>query len=497
MALDTDTRLDVVLSYPSLLWTLDVRRLQGTLRFDDGTEVRTTLSDMECRAGMQCTLRAAARAGPVAWGDLRATAIDVTEATGVTLGVEASGWSAEIERLDVTVEELRPAERLLVSSSLVVSNLDLADGLSSITAEFRSSPGAGRLQYGDIQFAVPGAQGTVRLVGGAVASSLQLFDKSRSLSAGIDLGYDLAAERGSARIRDAVVDFGRRKLSQRVIEWPYPWDVIAGAWSIEADIDWEMAKDGAQYRGSSTHRLEGLAGIYNDIGMAGMGTSLRADIDSAAPLAIYPAMIRVDLIDVGVPIRNIIADVALDIASSEAKVNEVSGEALGGRFSIAPFKYLYKSERNDLQVNLEHVQPQFMVDLASFEKLKITGTMSGMLPVTLVEGAVRVENGLLTNDPPGGVIRYGDDAAAASNSQLAMVTGALSNFVYDSLTARVDYTEAGDLKLGMRLKGVNPDRDPTQPIILNLNIDNNIPQMLRSLQAVRSIEDILERRTAR
>ena len=75
-----------------------------------------------------------------------------------------------------------------------------------------------------------------------------------------------------------------------------------------------------------------------------------------------------------------------------------------------------------------------------------------------------------------------------------MVTGALSNFVYDSLSADVDYSEGGDLRLGMRLEGINPDRDPTQPIILNLNVDNNIPQMLRSLQAVRSIEDILERR---
>ena len=38
-----------------------------------------------------------------------------------------------------------------------------------------------------------------------------------------------------------------------------------------------------------------------------------------------------------------------------------------------------------------------------------------------------------------------------------------------------------------------PDVDPTQPVILNLNIENNVPQLLRSLQAVRSIEEILER----
>lgn len=47
----------------------------------------------------------------------------------------------------------------------------------------------------------------------------------------------------------------------------------------------------------------------------------------------------------------------------------------------------------------------------------------------------------------------------------------------------------------MRLSGINPDMDATQPIILNLNIENNVPQLLRSLQAIRSIEDILERQT--
>jgi hypothetical protein len=44
----------------------------------------------------------------------------------------------------------------------------------------------------------------------------------------------------------------------------------------------------------------------------------------------------------------------------------------------------------------------------------------------------------------------------------------------------------------MRLTGTNPDVDPLQPVVLNLGIENNVPQMLRSLQATRSIEEILE-----
>ena len=47
----------------------------------------------------------------------------------------------------------------------------------------------------------------------------------------------------------------------------------------------------------------------------------------------------------------------------------------------------------------------------------------------------------------------------------------------------------------MKLRGINPEQDPLQPIVLNLSVENNIPDLLRSLKAVRSIEDILEQAT--
>jgi hypothetical protein len=130
----------------------------------------------------------------------------------------------------------------------------------------------------------------------------------------------------------------------------------------------------------------------------------------------------------------------------------------------------------------------------------MTGAVSGVLPVTISGNNITIEDGRLESDSSGGVIRYhsGDAPldAVASESGINIVTRALSNFEFDSLTSDVDFTKAGDLKLQMRLTGINPDMDATQPIILNLGVENNVPQLLRSLQAIRSIEDILERRTA-
>ena len=109
-----------------------------------------------------------------------------------------------------------------------------------------------------------------------------------------------------------------------------------------------------------------------------------------------------------------------------------------------------------------------------------------------------IEDGTIESENPGGVIRYnaGAEPADASASSLAFVNEALRNFEYDSLSSTVGYGESGDLVLQMRLTGISPDIDPLQPVILNLSVENNVPQMLRSLRAVRSIQDILEQRTS-
>jgi hypothetical protein len=173
---------------------------------------------------------------------------------------------------------------------------------------------------------------------------------------------------------------------------------------------------------------------------------------------------------------------------------------LGGKIVAEPFQLSATNEPNLVLLHARSIQLQLMVELAEFENIEMTGAVSGVLPVTISGNNITIEDGRLESDSSGGVIRYhsGDAPldAVASESGINIVTRALSNFEFDSLTSDVDFTKAGDLKLQMRLTGINPDMDATQPIILNLGVENNVPQLLRSLQAIRSIEDILERRTA-
>ena len=60
------------------------------------------------------------------------------------------------------------------------------------------------------------------------------------------------------------------------------------------------------------------------------------------------------------------------------------------------------------------------------------------------------------------------------------------------LRAVVNYQEDGTLLLETRLEGKNPDMKESPPIHFNLNVEENIPALLQSVQVVKDIEKRLE-----
>jgi hypothetical protein len=221
---------------------------------------------------------------------------------------------------------------------------------------------------------------------------------------------------------------------------------------------------------------------------------LNAGIDTRNGHEVQPAAISLDLLDVGVPISEIAASFQIGADLSSVQVDTLSMQLLGGTLHTDPFNFSMEAETNALLVRLDSIQLSLMKSLAEFDSIDIEGSVSGVMPVSIAGGGITIDKGRLESDDPGGAIRYLAGDADTEDSQLGLVTRALSNFEYETLTSDVTYTEDGDLLLSMRLEGVNPEMDPTQPVVLNLNLENNVPSMLRSLQATRSIQEIFEKR---
>ncbi len=524
------------LSYPSLDWTAEVT--ERTLRVSTAgfTDILISLSKLSCRSGVHCGMHVSGDEYAMATGDTRignlqfagdlevlsaeetrvtfspdfrllleniespaatAASLSISLASGATLQVNDEGWRADIEKLDVVLDGASDRESLLATLPVTLSSLRIDDQAQFLESRFELAAGSASIRWNGIGLVAPGAVGKLLLDDGVATTSFELSDSTGTLSARVDGRYEIAAARGMLELRNASLLFDQRSLSANLLEWPYPWDLVSGVWTADMQFEFVALDDGWDYDGTVVQGLSSLAGHYNDIVFKGLDMELSASISSETGIEVSPSSLTLALLDVGVPIEQLAAAFAVDLSGQTIAVTSLSMTTLGGKIQADPFSYALQQESNDVMLRPQSIQLQFMVDLAEFEDIELSGSISGVIPVTISGKTITVAGGRLESDAPGGVIRYrsGVAAEAAGNDGIGLVSRALGNFQFDSLTSDVDYTEAGDLKLQMRLSGINPDMDATQPVILNLGVENNVPQLLRSLQATRAIEDLLQRKS--
>jgi hypothetical protein len=447
--------LRAAFEYPSLQWSVATKAVDLTLDAGDFEFPPLELRNTECRSGVRCMT------------DL------TTTLENMTIG------AVSLDRVVFSVN----------SFGLTSEDDEWYGESSDASAVLETLSIAGQ------RIATPGAKVTLTASGQGLSAMLDLATPEGGFTGHVELEHDLNRDTGGLRVSNTALDFTILNLSEAFLDWDLDLDITSGHWRVDSEVNWAIGDAGFAYTGSSTHTLDALAGRYGETGFVGLDSSFEVALDWQAAPAVSPATFGVALIDVGFPIESLHGSVAPDLGALAADIESVSMTVLGGEVRVDPFRYETDSETNELLLHARGIQLPLMVGLADLEAVKISGSVSGDIPVTLKDGKVIVDGGHLENDPPGGVIRYGAGADIVDEgSQLGIVTRTLKNFEFDVLTSDVDYNEQGDLKLQMRLTGTNPDVDPLQPVVLNLNVENNVPQMLRSLQATRSIEDILERK---
>jgi hypothetical protein len=172
----------------------------------------------------------------------------------------------------------------------------------------------------------------------------------------------------------------------------------------------------------------------------------------------------------------------------------VESRVFGGRVWIEDAVYHAGSAHNRIDIGVDGLQLGQLLALAGYDAVEGTGHISGLLPLDVSATGVVMERGMLAARAPGGVLRYRAEVTADTNPSLASAIGALSNYQYNIFQVEADYLENGDLLLEMLLRGRNPDYQQGRPIHLNLNITDNIPVLLKSLQAGRVIADTISKK---
>ena len=527
--------LVVEFDYPANDWRSRVANISGVFDTDGLSKTPVALANVDCEKGIVCTLDAIVDSQALTWNDYTVAAGSFTlpltvrtgditrvqvapEASGEFTGLQSEGinaalvtvtgfsgteividdgWRCRIDELQLAFNDFAASEDLLVSPGVTLEELIISASGQSVNGNIAvSGPFDGA--WKNIALSLPGAAGTFSFRNEELHAAVDIVDLNDAAAGSIQWSRNAAADTGSLEVRNGWASFDRARLSDYLPGPTPPVDILQGHWDIDLQLQWEATNGIPQYRGTAAMTLNGIGGTYTDIAIIGLTTDLSALIDPVEGLVFQPEPVSTRLLDLGVPIENIGFQYKANLDDQIVSISGLSFDIFGGRVSADPFEYALASATTEVMLYARDIQLQLMVDTLEFESLALTGTVSGELPVTITDKTITVNSGRMASDSAG-TIRYQSAVDAPDSTDQEVGLGAilqtLKNFEYESLSSTIDYTEGGDMKLLMRIVGTNPDIDPDQPYAFNLNLENNIPQMLRSLRAVRSIEDILKQQT--
>jgi hypothetical protein len=400
--------------------------------------------------------------------------------------------------VQILVPSVRTSAESVISelaTSLQLNELEFRAG-DVISGGFNFSSSDFRLDNGIADISNPAYSGKLQLEKDTLTGVLEV-DIDQRLRLGIGLQHFFLRDTGDVVLKLAPYEFTKAgPLSTLITPKELEADVVAGQIEGLANISWSKQLDDSwRFGGPIALKIDQLSGYYADYFFVDMNTDLFAE--ATTPLGIQvsnPASASLSRIDIGLPLEGLSWQYRFDTLTGEIQIFDFDTSLLDGKLSIPAASYNSAGDRQQVNVVLADLRVDSLIALAEYPGLEADGLISGYLPFIIEGDTISVEKGLVGALKPGGSIRYAPaDSIPSSNQSLQLVNDALSNYQYQTMNTEVFYDEDGELLLSVQLQGRNPNMNNGQAISLNVNITNNIPSLLKSLQASRVITDELER----
>ncbi|WJG10685.1 YdbH domain-containing protein [Aliiglaciecola sp. LCG003] len=257
-------------------------------------------------------------------------------------------------------------------------------------------------------------------------------------------------------------------------------DPVSGTFS--AKLNNQATSGGVQGRVSLTDVSLG----YDDFQVLMLNIDEPFTLDSGS-LQLDKAKIRVDEVNVGVPIKNVEAQ--LSVAGSEFTLNYASGNLLGGAIHIAEMRLDTPIKKTN--IDLTGLDLEKLVELHDQPGIKVNGSISGEMPIRVATEVPLIESGKLSSDGPG-TLRISKNAAFDSIKAQQSELSLLENVNFDHLSSQVNLSSDGWLDLAFSIEGRNPEKN--QAVIFNYGHKQNIFTLLKSMRITNSMQNSIEQR---
>ena len=281
--------------------------------------------------------------------------------------------------------------------------------------------------------------------------------------------------------------------------WPEILILNSGRFKLNSQLNWQPDQGLAlTFNGNAS----GLHGELNRSLLEGLTFKLQGSLKGDQLSLIFPEL-QIQQLNPGVPVEPLtITKLAVQVPLSKPEATGLSwqriqagllnGQVLAKQGSLALNKV------SQLPVELQGVEIQELLRIYPAEGLQGVGIVDGNLPFRfdLAKQQFSVDNGQLATRAPG-YLKFDNEkikALGQSNQAMRIVTDALEDFHYDVLSGQVHYDESGKLVMNLRLEGRNPDLEKGRPIHFNINLEEDIPALLASLQLSGKVSETIQQR---
>ena len=296
-------------------------------------------------------------------------------------------------------------------------------------------------------------------------------------------------------------------LSQLIQPLPNPdMDITHGTVSASAKVTFNQNTSAADKSFQLT-RLHGMVdfkemgGFYKPTIMQGLTTRVEI-LGEDETLRIPHTPLRIKRIESAVGLT----DTSLLFSTGRfpqtsiptLSITNMNTHLLGGKVSLAEAVIDPSATTHEVTLQVRGLDLGEILRLEQQEAVKGTGTLDGTLPLFISGKEITVKQGSIQGRPPGGTLQFevSEETAsswARSQPNLDLILKSLQNYQYSKLAVGVDYEKNGILKLATQLEGKNPDFRNGVPIHFNLNIEENIPALMKSLSLMKDLENKIEK----
>ena len=318
-----------------------------------------------------------------------------------------------------------------------------------------------------------------------------------------EIGHSLSSRSGKLSITPLEpIDLDARDytLSRLLSRWPYTFNLLAGSIRLTAHGAW-----------SPRHAPELTAVIALDDAGGSHGALVFSGLSTEHEFELLPRLhsarssrIVLKQLDSGVVASNISTRLALQTADSgplpQLVIRGLRGDILGGTFTGDHIVLDLNASSNSFEIKAADIDLAKIVETQQLEDIEVSGRVDGTIPVEISDKGIFIKHGAFINKVRAGTIRY-NPAAGSEQLKQNPITGialdALRDFRYSHLSADVNYTPEGMLTINLQLRGTSPELETRRPVHLNINTEQNLLSLLKSLRYAEGISAKIDKKVRR